>query len=62
MKKTKKENFLKSIKLELKKVKWPTIKEIAKYTFATLIFCLVLACFFMVLNLILSSIVAMIRG
>ena len=61
-KKQKKESLIKSVKQEMKKVKWPTAKEILKYTFATLAFCLILAAFFMLLNVILSSIVSFIRG
>ena len=61
-KKQKKDSIVKGVKKEMKKVKWPTAKEVVKYTFATLIFCVILALFFMLLNAILSSIVSYIRG
>ena len=39
-------DFFKNVFGELKKVKWPTRKEMVKYTFATIIFVCVLALFF----------------
>ena len=53
-KKTKKENFLKSVKKELGLVKWPSWKEILKNTIATIVFCLIVCGFFLLLNLLLS--------
>ncbi|HCY44958.1 MAG TPA: preprotein translocase subunit SecE [Firmicutes bacterium] len=41
-------------KQELKKVSWPSIKDILKYTGATIVFVLILAGFFSLLNLGLS--------
>ena len=61
-KKQKKDSLVKGVKQEMKKVKWQTVKEVVKYTFATLVFCVILALFFMLLNVILSSIVSYIRG
>ncbi len=55
-KKTKKESFTKGIKKELKLVKWPSAKEIIKYTIATVIFCVILVIFFEILNMILAYI------
>ena len=55
-KKSNKESYLSGVKSELKKVSWPKFKYILKYTFATIIFCLILAGFFSILNLILSLI------
>ena len=55
-KKSNKESYLSGVKSELKKVSWPKFKDILKYTFATIIFCLILAGFFSILNLILSLI------
>ena len=47
VKKVKKnENFFKGVKKELKLVKWPTIKEIIKYSIATVVFCIILIFFF----------------
>ncbi len=54
--KVKKESLAKGIKKEMKLVKWPTAKEILKYTIATVVFCVVLVAFFEVLNLILAFI------
>ena len=51
-----KESYFSGVKVELKKVNWPKFKDILKYTFATIIFCLILAGFFSILNLILSLI------
>ena len=53
-KKVKKENYIKQVSKELKLVKWPTIKEVMKYTIATILFCLILSGLFMLLNLLLS--------
>lgn len=55
-KKNIKESYFSGVKAELKKVNWPKFKDILKYTFATIIFCLILAGFFSILNLILSLI------
>ena len=61
-KKQKKDSLVKGVKQEMKKVKWPSVKEVVKYTFATLGFCILLALFFMLLNAILSSVLSFIRG
>ncbi len=50
----KKENYFKSIKKELKLVKWPTFKEVIKYTLATIVFCVVLCAFFILLNMLMA--------
>ena len=55
-KKNIKESYFSGVKAELKKVNWPKFKDILKYTFATIIFCLILAGFFSILNLIISLI------
>ena len=49
-----KESFWAGIKKELKLVKWPTAKEIVKYTIATIIFCIILVIFFEILNVIMA--------
>ena len=41
-----KESYFKQIKGELKKVKWPTKKELIKYTISTLVFVIFFALFF----------------
>ena len=53
-KKVQKEGFFKCIRKELKLVKWPSAKEIVKYTIATIIFCIVLVAFFEALNVIMA--------
>ena len=50
----KKKHFWKDYRAELKKVKWPTAKDVLKYTISTIVFCIILCCLFMLLNLILS--------
>lgn len=47
-----KKSYFKNLKSELSKVIWPSPKEIAKYTFATILFVVVLALFFEGLNFI----------
>lgn len=49
-----KENFFVSVKTELSKVKWPTRKEVLKYTIATLSFVILLVLFFLLMSLIIS--------
>ena len=56
---TKKQSYLKQVKSEMKKVSWPEKKEVAKYTIATLTFCLIVCGFFQLLNLVLSFIKGM---
>ena len=53
-KKPKKPSYIKEVRTEMKKVSWPTKKEVLKYTFATIVFCLVVCGFFQLLNLGLS--------
>ena len=50
----KKEGYIKQVKKELKLVKWPSFKEVLKYTISTIIMCLLLCALFMGLNLLLS--------
>ena len=53
-KKGPKESYFKKVNKELKLVKWPTLKEVLKYTISTIAFCIILCCLFMALNVILS--------
>lgn len=39
-------SYLKEVKSEMKKVKWPTKKEMVKYTISTLAFVILFALFF----------------
>lgn len=55
-KKVKKDSLFSQVRQELKKVKWPQFKDVVKYSVATIVFCLILAGFFSILNLILSFI------
>lgn len=50
----KREGFFKGIRLELKKVTWPSKKEVLKYSVATLVLCIVVMVFFQLLDLGLS--------
>lgn len=52
--KSRKQGFFHSIRVEMKKVKWPSFKEILKYTLATIILCVVIALFFQLLNVLVS--------
>ena len=56
---TKKKGFLAQVKDEMKKVSWPTFKDVMKYSIATLVFCLIVFGFFQLLNLGLSFIKGM---
>lgn len=55
-KKTKKENFLKEVKKEMALVKWPSWKDVIKNTVATVVLCIIVCGFFLLLNLGLSLI------
>ena len=50
------EGYFKQVRKEMKLVKWPSGKDVLKYTIATIIFCLILCLIFMGLNLIMSLI------
>lgn len=51
-----KENYLAGVRNELSKVKWPSKKEVFKYTMATIIFVLLLVGFFILMSLVMSGI------
>jgi len=55
-KKQKKDGFFAQTNKELKKVVWPSAGEIAKYSLAVIIFCVVLCLFFVLINLLASFI------
>jgi len=59
VKKERKPGYLKEVNMELKKVTFPTLKDVVKYTFATILFCVVLVCLFLLLNLLLSGLKGM---
>lgn len=47
-----KKSFLKEVKAEMKKVKWPTKKEMVKYSITTLLFILLFAGFFYLIDVL----------
>lgn len=53
----KKESYFKSLKKEISLVKWPTFKEVVKYSVSTIIFCVFICLFFLLLVNIMSFIV-----
>ena len=53
--------FLAGVRKETEKVKWPTKKEMTKYSIATLVIILIFVVFFGGLDLILSGIKMVIR-
>ena len=50
-KKEKKDGFFRSMRKEMKKVSWPNIGEVAKYSFAVVLFCLIFVGFFKLVEL-----------
>jgi len=54
VKKEKKPSYIKEVKSEMKKVTFPTAKEVVKYTFATIIIVLFLIIFFLLLSALLA--------
>ena len=58
-KKKKKTGYETTIKKELKLVKWPTKKEIVKYTIATIIVCLIIVAFFGILEFVMAYVKGM---
>lgn len=52
--KVKKESYFEGVKNELSKVKWPTKKDVLKYTIATLVFIVILVVFFVLISLLMS--------
>ena len=59
--KVKKENYFKGVAKEMKLVKWPSFKEVVKYTIATVVLCLVVCGFFLLLNLLLSLVKGLVK-
>lgn len=51
-----KESYIKGVKKEMSLVKWPTWKEVIKNTIATIVLCVIVCGFFILLNLLLSFI------
>lgn len=52
---TKIANFIGGVKTEFKRVKWPSKKEMLKYSFATIIFIISCSLFFYLIDIILAA-------
>lgn len=50
------EGYFTQVRKEVKLVKWPTVKDVLKYTVSTIVFCAILCGIFMLLNLGMSII------
>lgn len=48
-------NFISGVKTEFKRVKWPSRKEMVKYSIATIIFIIACALFFYIIDIILAA-------
>ena len=51
-KKERKDGFFKEMRKEMKKVSWPGLGEVFKYTFAVIVFCLIFVGFFKLVELL----------
>ena len=51
-----KEGFFKNLKKEISMVKWPSGKDLIKYTIATIFLCIILIAFFEILEFILANV------
>lgn len=49
-----KSNFLKEVRSEVSKVKWPSKKDMVKYSLATIVFVIFFALFFYLIDLIIA--------
>ena len=58
-KEVKKEKFSVGLKKEMKMVKWPSFKELVKYTIATIIFCIIFVAFFELLSILMAYVKGM---
>lgn len=54
-----KSSFISEVRSETKKVIWPSVKNVAKYTIATILLCIVFILFFTLINLLSSYIKGM---
>ncbi|NLM63031.1 MAG: preprotein translocase subunit SecE [Mollicutes bacterium] len=53
--------FLKDVKKEMKKVRWPNKKEMATYSIATISFIIFFALFFMIIDIVLATLKTWVR-
>lgn len=61
-KKQKKEGFLKSVRKEMKEVRWPSKKEMVKYSFAILACIVVLSVFFTASDFVIAGVRTIMEG
>lgn len=55
-------NYFKNVKVEMKKVKWATKKDLLQYSLITLIFVFIFAIYFGLLDIVIAAIKTGIRG
>lgn len=60
--KKKKEKFLKKVRKEMKEVKWPSKKDMVKYSFAVLACIIILSVFFTLSDLIIAGVRTVLEG
>ena len=60
--KQKKERFLTKVRKEMKKVRWPKKKEMAKYSFAVLLCIIILSIFFVASDILITAVRTIIGG
>lgn len=61
-KKEKKESFFKKVRKEMKEVKWPSRKDMIKYSVAVLTCIIVLSVFFTLSDLIIAGVRTILEG
>ena len=54
-------NFINGVKLEFKRIKWPTKKEMIKYSIATIIFIICCSLFFYLIDIILAGLHSLVK-
>ena len=62
VKKEKKERFFKKVRKEMKEVKWPTRKDMVKYSVAVLACIIILSVFFTFSDLIIAGVRTILEG
>ncbi len=61
-KKDNKKSFIEEVKSELKKVKWPTKKEMAKYSIAVIVFIVLFGLYFYGIDTFFAWLTSLIKG
>ena len=59
---TPKKSFIKEVKAELKKVKWPTKQEMLKYSIAVIVFIVIFGLYFYGLDAFFAWITSLVKG